>query len=51
LLTEPAFVVDCVERDVVLLAGATTWHAVPPLTPAKGSKQPVRVSLAHFNNS
>jgi hypothetical protein len=51
LLTEPAFVVDYVERDVVLLAGATTWHAVLPLTPAKGSKQPIRVSLAHFNNS
>jgi hypothetical protein len=51
LLTEPAFVVDYVERDVVLLAGASTWHAVLPLTPAKGSKQPVRASLAHFNNS
>jgi hypothetical protein len=51
LLTEPAFIIDYVERDVVLLAGASTWHGVLPLTPTNGSAQPVRASLAHFNNA
>ena len=51
LLTEPAFVLDCVERDVVLLAGASTWHGVLPLIPKNGSTQPIRASLAHFYNA
>jgi hypothetical protein len=51
LLTEPAFIIDYVERNVVLLAGASTWHGVLPLIPTNGSAQPVRASLAHFNNA
>ena len=49
LLTPLGFTVDYGEKDIVVFRGDLISHAVLPLVPDEGIKDPVRVSCIHYN--